>query len=150
MMREWCLIPKIMKNWETGTYIFDLKRRPIFQQKMYFFQNTWKSSFSLLELSNASSGSLFMLPSTTSIDQNWIRENMQSEKEICIKMTFSWVNGWNSYFFHQFWNSHYFCVSIGLNKCGYFKMMDDKSAPALNQEKLCSFGKKIFFSVENR
>jgi len=99
-----------MKNWGIGTKIFNLKRWLIFHWKTDFLCNTWKSCFWLPKLTNSYYGQNLLPLSTTSIDQNWIRETMRSENEIYTKMTFSWFQGWNSYFIHQFWNFRCFCL----------------------------------------
>ena len=64
-------------------------------------------------------------------------------------MTFSWFKGWNIQS-TNFKIPTIFFPHIGLKKCGYFIMTDDKAVPTFKSEKnLSLLGKKTFFSVKN-
>ena len=118
---------------------------------MDFSPQYLKFTFWLPKISNSHSSSLFIPFSTTTIDQNQIKEYMQSEKEIFVKMTFSWFNGWNSFFIHQFWNFHCFCLYISLKKLEYLKIRIIKLFHPINQEKVIFIEyEKLYFSVQNQ
>ena len=129
---------------------YNLKRCSIFKWKMDFSPQYLKFTFWPPKLSNSHSSSLFIPFSTATIDQNQIKEYMQSEKEIFVKMTFSWFNGWNSFFIHQFWNFHCFCLYISLKKLEYLKIRIIKLFHPINQKKSSLFfsAKSAIFQIE--